>query len=151
HSLPVRLIVHRRIDRWLCSRLSISTVPDHTAVQPNRRPRLSQQSLDAVIEAVCRRAAMELAVGKGALLLLLVAAVVAMLMRKLRLSYSVGLVAAGMALTWAPLSTRITLSRELILDWLLPPLIFEAAFYLRWSQLRRELPLVFTLATAGVV
>ena len=94
---------------------------------------------------------MELGFGKGALFLLLVAAVVAMLMRRLRISYSVGLVAAGMALAWAPLTPRIILTRGFILDVLLPPLIFEAAFYLRWSQLRRELPLVLTLASVGVV
>src|SRR6266568_5123132 len=91
------------------------------------------------------------AFGKGALLLLLLAAVVAMLTRRLRLPYIVGLVAAGMALAVLPLAPRISLTKDLIFNALLPPLLFEAAFYLRWDQLRRELPVVLTLASAGVV
>lgn len=94
---------------------------------------------------------MQLSFGKGALLLLLVAAVVAMLTRRLKLPYSVGLVAAGMGLALLPVSPRISFTKELIFDALLPPLLFEAAFYLRWIQLRRELPLILTLASAGVV
>jgi CPA1 family monovalent cation:H+ antiporter len=94
---------------------------------------------------------MELNFGKDALLLLLVAAVVAMLTRRLRLPYSVGLVAAGMALALLPLAPKISFTKELIFDALLPPLLFEAAFYLRWNQLRREIPVILTLASAGVV
>lgn len=94
---------------------------------------------------------MELSFGKGALLLLLVAAVVAMLTRRLRLPYSVGLVAAGIGLALLPFGPRISFTKELIFDALLPPLIFEAAFYLRWNHLRRELPVILTLASVGVV
>ena len=94
---------------------------------------------------------MELSFGKEALSLLLVAAVVAMLTRRLRLPYSVGLVAAGMVVALLPLAPKIKLTKDLIFDALLPPLIFEAAFYLRCSQLRRELPVILTLASAGVV
>jgi CPA1 family monovalent cation:H+ antiporter len=94
---------------------------------------------------------MELSFGQGALFLLLIAAVVAMLSRKLRLPYSAGLVAAGMALTLLPLAPRISLTKDLIFTALLPPLLFEAAFYLRWNELRRDLPVILTLATAGVV
>src|SRR5471032_1331411 len=81
---------------------------------------------------------MELSFGKGALLLLLVAAVVAILTRRFRLPYSVGLVAAGMALALLPLAPKINFTKELIFNGLLPPLLFEAAFYLRWSRLRRR-------------
>src|SRR5471030_2019278 len=94
---------------------------------------------------------MELSFGKGALLLLLVAAVVAILTRRFRLPYSVGLVAAGMALALLPLAPKINFTKELIFNGLLPPLLFEAAFYLRWSRLRRELPVILTLASVGVV
>ena len=93
---------------------------------------------------------MELSLGKGAVLLL-VAAVVAMLTRRLRLPYSVGLVAAGMGLAILPFSPKISLTRELLFTALLPPLIFETAFNLRWEKLRRELALVVVLATAGVM
>jgi CPA1 family monovalent cation:H+ antiporter len=94
---------------------------------------------------------MELNFANGVLLLLLVAAVVAMVSRRLALPYSVGLVATGMILALLPLTPKINLTRELIYDALLPPLIFEAAFYLRWDQLRRETAVVLTLATGGVV
>ena len=94
---------------------------------------------------------MVLTFGKAALLLLLVAAVVAMVTRRLRLPYSVGLVAAGFALTLLPMGPRINFTKDLIFDLLLPPLLFEAAFYLRWTQLRREFPVVLTLASVGVL
>ena len=94
---------------------------------------------------------MALNFGKGALVLLLVAAVVAMLTRRLRLPYSVGLVAAGMVLSLLPFSPRISLTKELIFTALLPPLIFEAAFQLRWTELRRDLAVISILATLGVV
>jgi CPA1 family monovalent cation:H+ antiporter len=93
---------------------------------------------------------MELNLGKAALVLLLVAAVVAMLTRRLRLPYSVGLVAAGIGLALLPFGPRIGFTKELIFDGLLPPLLFEAAFYLRWDRLRRDLPVILTLASAGV-
>ncbi|HEX5229820.1 MAG TPA: sodium:proton antiporter [Bryobacteraceae bacterium] len=87
----------------------------------------------------------------SAVLLLLIAAVVAILTRRLRLPYSVGLVAAGMALALVPFAPKINLTRELIFTGLLPPLIFEAAFYLRWKDLRRDMPVILVLATVGVL
>jgi monovalent cation:H+ antiporter, CPA1 family len=83
--------------------------------------------------------------------LLLIAAVVAIVSRRLRLPYSVGLVAAGMTIALLPFAPQVRLTRDLIFTGLLPPLIFEAAFYLRWQQLRRELPVVVMLATVGVL
>jgi Na+:H+ antiporter len=84
------------------------------------------------------------------LLLLLIAAVVQILTRRLRLPYIVGLVAAGMGLALLPIAPKVSFTKNLIYNVLLPPLIFEAAFYLRWEQLRRELPVVLTLASVGV-
>lgn len=83
--------------------------------------------------------------------LLLIAAAVAMLTRRLRLPYSVGLVAAGVALAFLPFTPKITLTKELIFTALLPPLIFEAAFSLRWKHLRRDLSVILLLATLGVI
>src|SRR5579863_5466498 len=93
---------------------------------------------------------MELTFEKGAVLLL-IAAVVAMLTRRLRLPYSVGLVAAGIVLALLPFSLSINLTKELLFTVLLPPLIFEAAFYLSWKKLRADLSLVLVLATVGVI
>jgi Na+:H+ antiporter len=83
--------------------------------------------------------------------LLLVAAVVAMLARRLRVPYSIGLVIAGIGLALLPFSPRVELTKQLIFTAFLPPLIFEAAIYLRWRELRKDLPVVLVLATVGVV
>lgn len=84
-------------------------------------------------------------------LLLLIAAVVAMLTRRLRLPYSVGLVAAGIVLAFSPFAPTLSLTKDLIFTALLPPLLFEAALYIHWSELRRNLPVILTLATLGVL
>ncbi|MGZ8845260.1 MAG: cation:proton antiporter [Pyrinomonadaceae bacterium] len=83
--------------------------------------------------------------------LLLVAAVVAMLARRLRVPYSIGLVIAGIGLALLPFSPKVELTKQLIFTAFLPPLIFEAAIHLRWRELRRELPVILILATLGVL
>ncbi len=93
---------------------------------------------------------MELDLQNGGLLLL-TAAVVAMLTRRLRLPYSVGLVAAGILLAFLPYAPRVELTKDLIFSVLLPPLLFEAAFYIHWEDLRRDFFLIVVLATLGVV
>lgn len=84
-------------------------------------------------------------------LLLLVAAVVAILARRLGVPYSIGLVVAGISLALLPFAPKVELTKDLIFTGLLPPLIFEAAFYLRWKELRRDLPVILVLATVGVL
>lgn len=84
-------------------------------------------------------------------ILLLIAAVVAMLARRLHVPYSVGLIVAGIGLAMIPFAPDIQLTKELIFTALLPPLLFEAAFYLHWPELRKDLPVVLILATIGVV
>jgi monovalent cation:H+ antiporter, CPA1 family len=84
-------------------------------------------------------------------ILLLIAAVVAMLARRLRVPYSVGLVFAGIALALLPFSPNVILTKQLVFTVFLPPLIFEAAFQLRWPELRKDLPVIVTLATLGVL
>ena len=93
---------------------------------------------------------MELTVQVG-VLLLLIGAVVAMLTRRLRLPYSVGLVAAGIILAILPFAPKVSLTKELIFTALLPPLLFEAAFYIHWEQLRRDFSVIVLLATLGVL
>lgn len=84
-------------------------------------------------------------------LLLLIAAVVAMLTRRLRLPYSVGLVTAGIILAILPFAPKIILTKDLIFTVLLPPLLFEAAYYIDWGQLRRDFSVIVVLATLGVL
>ncbi|MEO7413951.1 MAG: sodium:proton antiporter [Opitutaceae bacterium] len=83
--------------------------------------------------------------------LLLIAAIVAMVVRKFHLPYTVGLTIAGAALAFAPLSSELKLTKELIFTAFLPPLIFEAAFNMQWRELRRDAGIIATLATFGVV
>ncbi len=94
---------------------------------------------------------MELNFEKGAVVLLLIATVVAILTRRLRLPYSVGLVATGMGIALLPFAPKVTLTKDLIFTGLLPPLIFEAAFSLRWKELRKDLLVIVALATVGVL
>jgi monovalent cation:H+ antiporter, CPA1 family len=83
--------------------------------------------------------------------LLLIAAIVAMLARRFRLPYSVGLVIAGIALSLSHVSLQIQFSRELIFTVLLPPLIFEAALHIHWQELRKDYLVILVLATVGVL
>src|SRR5438045_468751 len=82
--------------------------------------------------------------------LLLVACLIAMLSRRLGLPYIVGLVVAGFGIAMLPNSPELPLSRDLIFNILLPPLVFEAALQLEWKRFRAELPLTLTLAFFGV-
>ncbi len=84
-------------------------------------------------------------------IVLLVTAIVAMLARRLRVPTTVGLVLAGIGLALVPGAVSITLTRDLIFDAFLPPLVFEASLYIDWHELRKDLALIFTLATLGVL
>ena len=82
--------------------------------------------------------------------LLLLACLIAMLSRRLGLPYIVGLVVAGFLIALLPNAPNLPLSRDLIFNVLLPPLVFEAALQLDWRRFRGELPLTLTLAFLGV-
>ena len=84
-------------------------------------------------------------------LLLFISSVVAMLTRRLRMPYTVGLVLAGMAFYLFAFRLTLNLSKGLIFYVFLPPLVFEAALYIRWRELKRDLPVVGSLATVGLV
>ena len=81
---------------------------------------------------------------------LLTASLVAIVSRRLRLPYSVGLVVAGIGLALLPVGVELPLTRDLIFSIFLPPLIFEAALQLKWRDVRRDLPLTLGLALPGV-
>jgi monovalent cation:H+ antiporter, CPA1 family len=83
--------------------------------------------------------------------LLGVAIIVAIIARRLRLPYTVGLVITGIGLAVARLDTGAMLTHDFIFEVVLPPLLFEAALSIDWSELRRDLVVVLTLSTLGVV
>ena len=57
-------------------------------------------------------------------LILLTASLVAMVSRRLKLPYSVGLVIAGIVLALLPSAVELPLTRDLIFNIFLPPLVF---------------------------
>ncbi len=82
--------------------------------------------------------------------LLLIAVVVALIARRLRLPYTVGLVLAGAGIRLVQIGPETLLTPHLITEAFLPPLLFEAALSLRWRDLRRDGLPIFVLSTAGV-
>jgi CPA1 family monovalent cation:H+ antiporter len=84
-------------------------------------------------------------------LFLLIASVVAMLTRRVHLPYSVGLVLAGIALALFSIFPHVELTKELVFSIFLPPLIFEAALYIHWRELRDNFSIILVLATVGVL
>ena len=85
-----------------------------------------------------------------ALSLLGLAILVALAARRLRLPYTVGLVLAGAAVALTRSHAGLALTHDLIFDVVLPPLLFEAALNLDWSDLSRDLVPVIALSTIGV-
>ena len=84
-------------------------------------------------------------------IILLIGAVVAIIARRLKIPYTVGLVVAGIVIAFLPIGIEIGLSKKLLFQVLLPPLIFEAALYIHWKELKKDLVPVVTFATIGVL
>jgi len=82
--------------------------------------------------------------------LLLIASLVAIVVRRLHIPYTVALVVVGLLLT-AQSNVRFELTPELILALFVPPLVFEAAFHLKLSELRQNLATILVLAVPGVI
>lgn len=85
------------------------------------------------------------------IVLLLVATGVALVTRRLRIPYVVGLVLAGLAITKQALPESIGLNPDVILNLFLPILIFEAAINTDISRLRSTIKPIALLAGPGVV
>ena len=82
--------------------------------------------------------------------MLLVAILVGIAARQLRVPYTAGLVIIGLIVTLIA-RVDIQISPNLILAFLVPPLIFEAAFHLNISELRKNLTPILLLAVIGVI
>jgi len=80
-----------------------------------------------------------------------VAILVAIVARRVRLPYTVGLVVTGIGLAVTGLETGAMLTHDFIFEVILPPLLFEAALSIRWRELRRDMVPVVVLSTLGVV
>ena len=87
----------------------------------------------------------------GFVVLLSIAALVAIGIRRVRFPYTVALVLVGLALALFPDFLHIEISSDLILFLLVPPLIFEATLHIRWEKLRADLGPILLLATVGTL
>ena len=84
-------------------------------------------------------------------ILLCLSAIVALIARRAKLPYTVGLVLAGAGIASFGYLQDVHHIRGLIYNILLPPLIFEGALYTDWKELKRNLAPILVLASLGVV
>ncbi len=84
-------------------------------------------------------------------IMILAGAIIALIAHRLKIPYTVGLVTAGVLASFLSLPLDVNFSKDLLFKVLLPPLIFEAALYIKWSELRRDISLIIVYATVGVV
>ncbi len=82
--------------------------------------------------------------------ILLAVSLVAILVRRIRIPYTVALVLAGLALT-SQQQWRLVMTPELVLALFLPPLVFEAAYHLQFKDLRENASSILTLAVIGIM
>ena len=82
--------------------------------------------------------------------LLLAVAVLALLARKLHIPYPVFFVIGGLLLGWIPGLPPVRLDPELVFLFFLPPLLFPAALFTSWRDLRANLRPI-TLLAVGLV
>lgn len=87
------------------------------------------------------------------LLLLLVAALVAVGARRLKLPYTLALVLAGIGLGMLHLHhlAGLSLTPELLLAVFLPALLFEAAYHVQLRRFLKDAPAILTMAVPGVL
>ncbi len=81
---------------------------------------------------------------------LAVVLLVALAVRRVRLPYTVALVAAGLVLAVQG-SMHLELTPGLVLGLFVPPLIFEAAFHLQLKDLKADLAPIVAMAVPGVL
>ncbi len=82
--------------------------------------------------------------------LLLIVSIVAIVVRRFQIPYTVALVVAGLLITFqSPIKFELT--PELILTLFVPPLVFEAAFHINLRELQKALPVIILLAVPGVI
>jgi monovalent cation:H+ antiporter, CPA1 family len=84
------------------------------------------------------------------LLLFLVVTAVAFAVRLIRIPYWIALVIAGLIVGLSKIFPSIVLTRDLILIIFLPPLLFEGAWNLQLSSLKRNWLSISVLSTVGV-
>jgi CPA1 family monovalent cation:H+ antiporter len=87
----------------------------------------------------------------GFVTLLAISVLVAIVVRRVRIPYTVALVLVGLILSFFPNFLNFSVSSELILAILVPPLLFEATLHLNWAVLKNDLVSVLLLAIVGTL
>jgi CPA1 family monovalent cation:H+ antiporter len=87
----------------------------------------------------------------GFVVLLAIAMAVAIVARRLRLPYTMGLTLVGVAIALAKVEIGAALTHDFIFYVILPPLLFEAALALSWRDLRADAGVLLALSTLGTV
>ncbi len=83
--------------------------------------------------------------------LLAVAAAMAIMVKRIKVPYTVALVLVGLAFAFFPNFVDLDFSPELILGLLIPPLLFEATLHLPWSKLKADLFPILMFAIGGTM
>jgi len=83
--------------------------------------------------------------------LLAVAAAMAIIVKRIKVPYTVALVLVGLAFAFFPNFVDLDFSPELILGLLIPPLLFEATLHLPWPKLKADLFPVLFFALGGTM
>lgn len=86
-----------------------------------------------------------------AVVLLAAAAGVALLVRRVRVPFTVALVILGLVFAFFPDFINLDVSSELILGLLVPPLLFEAVLHLPWRRLKADLFPILLIAIGGTL
>src|SRR5436189_1108789 len=83
--------------------------------------------------------------------LLLAVAVLALVARKLTIPYPILFVIGGLLLGWIPKLPKVRLDPELVLLFVLPPLLYPAALFTSWRDFRANLTPILWLAIGLVL
>src|SRR6516164_4749848 len=94
---------------------------------------------------------MDRAVLEEIIFIIVIGSLMAIVARRLKIPYVIGLVVAGILLSLLPVQVDIPFSKDFIFEVLLPPLVFEATLYIDWREHRRDMIVVATYATLGVI
>lgn len=85
------------------------------------------------------------------LVLLMVASFVGVVVKKIRLPYSIALVIAGLVIGVFQILPPVEMTPEMVLLLMLPALLFEASWNIKFSELKENLFPITVLATIGVI
>ncbi len=85
------------------------------------------------------------------IVVLTIASFVAIVVKRIHIPYTTGLVLVGIAVSFLPFHLDIHLSKELVLLIVLPPLLFQGSLHMDLSSLRKNLLPIATMAVPGLL